>query len=159
MADKSRPHPLITWILTGAVVLSPFGVSLATAFPFIGAVNPEYVAPMSMVLDALLSSAPLPSAVLFVIGVSLNLLPVLRQLTRLPLLACRVPAILLSLLLLLPAGLAAPYAYIQAASTCYAHMAMEVFLAPASWVYFVSAVSISLAVLIGFRVDKELRAA
>jgi hypothetical protein len=159
MDHESNTPRTLTWILTSILVLCPFLVSLATAVPFTAAINPAYVAPFPMVLDAVLSSAPLPSAFLSIILVSLNSLPVLRKSNRLPLPIALALAIFLSILSLLAAGLSPLYAHLRAAFTCYGHIGLQVLFAPASWVYYVSGLSVALAMLIAVRVYKELRAA
>ena len=162
MAHESYSRRTLNWILTSILILSPFVVSLTTVLPFIEAINPAinptYVAPLPMVLRALLTSAPFPSACLSVILIPLNMLPVLRRSNRLPLPIARAMAIFLSIISLPTAGLSPLYAHMRAGSTCYGRMGLVLF-GPANWVFYVSGLSVALAMLIAVRVYKELRAA
>src|SRR3990172_8924457 len=84
MSEDLRGSVRVTWVLITILVLMPAGVLLATALPYAIRVNPRYTAPIPMVLDALATSATLPSGLLAAFMLPLGMLPPFHMHSRLP---------------------------------------------------------------------------
>ena len=159
MHDERRPQRALTYSLAVAVLLTPLGVSLATAFSCTRPINPLLFDRSTALLSALLWSVPLPSAILCAVLAPLAALPQLSMPRRTPRGIARMLAILLSLLLLPLAALAPLYAHMQAAGRCLAYLGLLAFFGPEPWVFCVSAASTVLSALFSFQTLRELSAA
>ena len=159
MIRESYSPRTLTWILTAIQIFSPIAVALYSVLPCILGAEHNYLLKFTWVLRELLFTILLPFLLLSFFFIPLNKLPSLRKLNKLSLKLALILAGLITFLSLPIAALSPIYSNMGATSFCLGLIGASAFFGPANWVYYVSFLSVALAILISVRVIKEVRAA
>jgi len=154
---RSLPGRALDYTIAASLVLLPAAISLAKALPCTRATL--YWPAGTVIVNTLLSSAPIPSGILSGIVGPLIALPSLQRAKRISRRVAQMVAILLSLILLPSAGLAPLYAHMRATSRCLGFLGIQALFGPETWVYYASGTATLLAAWISLRTYRQVRAA